>query len=69
VNQGLVSGREDFKDKIEEITQRQARRGKDGRPRIEEIPGNTLCIEALEWYIRKNWDLIRIYKGGRHAFY
>jgi putative transposase len=32
LNQELVLGREDFKDKIESMTQRQSRRGKDGRP-------------------------------------
>lgn len=38
VNQELVLGREDFKTKIEQMTQRQTRRGRDGRPplRIEE---------------------------------
>lgn len=38
VNQELVLGREDFKAKIEQMTKRQTRRGKDGRPRIEESP-------------------------------
>jgi putative transposase len=38
LNQGLVLGREDFKDVIERMTQRQVRRGKDGRPRAEETP-------------------------------
>jgi putative transposase len=37
VNQELVLGRDDFKDKIERMTQRQARRGKDGRPRVQEV--------------------------------
>jgi putative transposase len=32
LNQELVLGREDFKDKIAQMTQRQVRRGKDGRP-------------------------------------
>ena len=32
-------GRDDFKDKIEAMTQRQTRRGKDGRPRVEELSG------------------------------
>lgn len=33
LNQQLVLGREEFKDKIAHMTQRQVRRGKDGRPR------------------------------------
>lgn len=36
VNQELVLGRSDFKDKIEEITLRQTRLGLPGRPRVEE---------------------------------
>ncbi len=32
LNQELVLGREEFKDKIEQMTQRQTRRGKVGRP-------------------------------------
>lgn len=32
VKQELVLGREDFKDKIEQMTKRQTRRGRDGRP-------------------------------------
>jgi len=36
LNQELVLGREDFKDKIEQITKRQSRPGIPGRPRIEE---------------------------------
>jgi len=32
LNQELVLGRDDFKDKIERMAQRQTRRGKDGRP-------------------------------------
>lgn len=39
LNQELVLGRDDFKDKIEQTLKRQARRGKDGRPRVEEVPG------------------------------
>lgn len=39
LNQELVLGRDDFKDKIEMMTQRQTRRGKDGRPKIEETAG------------------------------
>ncbi len=39
LNQELVLGRDDFKDKIEQMTQRQTRRGKDGRPQIEETSG------------------------------
>lgn len=36
LNHELVLGRSYFKDKIEEITQRQARLGKPGRPRVED---------------------------------
>ena len=36
LNGQLVYGREDFKDKIEKATNRSARRGKDGRPSIQE---------------------------------
>lgn len=36
LNQELVLGREDFKDKIEQMTKRQARPGILGRPRISE---------------------------------
>jgi putative transposase len=32
LNQQLILGREDFKDRIAQMTQRQVRRGKDGRP-------------------------------------
>jgi len=39
LNQQLVLGREDFKDKIEEMTNRQTRQGQSGRPRIEEPQG------------------------------
>ena len=39
LNQELVLGRDDFKDKIEQMTKRQTRRGQDGRPRIEEEGG------------------------------
>ncbi len=39
LNQELVLGRDDFKDKIEQTLKRQARRGKDGRPRVEELAG------------------------------
>lgn len=39
LNQELVLGRDDFKDKIAQMTQRQTRRGKNGRPRIEERSG------------------------------
>ncbi len=35
VNQELVLGREEFKDEIGHISQRQVRRGKDGRPARE----------------------------------
>lgn len=36
LNQELVLGMEDFKDKIEQMTIRQARAGLSGRPRVEE---------------------------------
>lgn len=36
LNQELVLGRDDFKDKIEQMTKRQTRPGINGRPRIEE---------------------------------
>ncbi len=36
LNQELVLGREDFKDKIASMLQRQTRPGQSGRPRIEE---------------------------------
>ena len=36
LNQELVLGRDDFKDKIEQVTKRQTRPGLRGRPRIEE---------------------------------
>jgi putative transposase len=36
LNQELVLGRDDFKDKIAQMTQRQTRPGKSGRPRIAE---------------------------------
>jgi putative transposase len=39
LNQELVLGRDDFKDKITQMTQRQSRRGKDGRPRVAESAG------------------------------
>ena len=38
-NHELVLGRSYFKDKIEEITQRQTRIGQAGRPRAEEVEG------------------------------
>jgi putative transposase len=36
LNQELVLGRDDFKDKIEQMTKRQARPGLRGRPKVEE---------------------------------
>jgi len=38
LNQELVLGREDFKEKIAQMTQRQTQPGIPGRPRIEEAP-------------------------------
>jgi putative transposase len=43
LNQELVLGRDDFKDKVEKMTLRAARRGKDGRPRIEDMRG-VYCV-------------------------
>lgn len=40
LNQELVFGREDFKKKIEKMTNRQTYRGKDGRPCITESPAS-----------------------------
>ncbi len=39
LNQELVIGRDDFKEKLEQVSMRQTRRGKDGRPRIKEVLG------------------------------
>ena len=39
LNHEIVLGRSHFKDKIEEITRRQTRLGKPGRPRVEEEEG------------------------------
>jgi putative transposase len=39
LNQELVLGRDDFKDKIEAMTKRQTRTGIPGRPRIEDEEG------------------------------
>jgi len=36
LNEELVLGRDDFKDKIEQMINRQVRRGKEGRPRVGE---------------------------------
>jgi putative transposase len=43
LNHELVLGRSYFKDTIEQITKRQTRLGKSGRPRIEE--------ESAEYYV------------------
>ena len=40
LNHELVLGRSYFKDKVEEITRRQTRAGKPGRPRVEEEQGD-----------------------------
>ncbi|MEA3303835.1 MAG: transposase [Pseudomonadota bacterium] len=40
LNQELVLGREDFKDKIESMINRQTRPGNPGRPRVEELNGD-----------------------------
>ncbi|WP_236860577.1 transposase [Candidatus Reidiella endopervernicosa] len=39
LNHELVLGRSYFKDRVEEITKRQTRLGKPGRPRVEEEQG------------------------------
>ena len=39
LNHELVLGRSYFKDVIEEITNRQTRRGKLGRPKVEDVRG------------------------------
>jgi len=39
LNQELVLGRENFKNRIEQMVQRQVRRGADGRPRVSEEVG------------------------------
>jgi putative transposase len=39
LSQELVLGREDFKARIEQMTQRQTRPGKPGRPRVGEVQG------------------------------
>jgi putative transposase len=44
LNQQLVYGREDFKEKIEKMTKRQTRRGKDGRPSIKEARSEYVVI-------------------------
>ncbi len=44
LNQELVLGRDDFKDKIEQMTNRQTREGQAGRPRVEESFG-VYCID------------------------
>ena len=36
VSQELVLGRDDFKERIEQMTKRQTRPGKQGRPRVGE---------------------------------
>ena len=40
LNRELVLGREDFKDKIESMINRQTRPGNPGRPRVEELNGS-----------------------------
>lgn len=37
LNQELVLGREDFKDRIEQMTKRQTRPGRSGRPRGDRV--------------------------------
>jgi putative transposase len=47
LNQELVLGREDFKDKIGRVLQRQVRRGKDGRPAVKEVAADYRVIPTL----------------------
>lgn len=44
LNQELVLGRNDFKDKIEQMTQRQVRPGQSGRPRVAEEMGGYIVF-------------------------
>lgn len=44
VNQELVLGSDDFKDKIEQMTSRQTRRGIDGRPRVKETQASYIIL-------------------------
>ena len=44
LNQELVLGREDFKDKIQRMTKRQSRPGQPGRPRVEEAEARYFVI-------------------------
>jgi putative transposase len=37
LNQELVLGREDFKDRIQQMAQRQTRPGRSGRPRSDGV--------------------------------
>ena len=46
LKQELVLGREDFKDRIAQMTQRQVRRGKDGRP-SRESAGSEVNVNAI----------------------
>jgi len=46
LKQELVLGREDFKDRIAQMTQRQVRRGKDGRP-SRETAGSQVIVNAI----------------------
>ena len=46
LKQELVLGREDFKDRIAQMTQRQVRRGKDGRP-SRETAGSQVIVSAI----------------------
>lgn len=44
LNQELVLGRDDFKEKIEQMTSRQVKPAKIGRPRIAEDQGDYLIL-------------------------
>ena len=57
LNHELVPGRSYFKDKIEEITNRQTRLGIPGRPMIEEDG----AIYVVYWNIRKNGSLTHVF--------
>ena len=47
LNRELVLGRSYFKDRIEQITKRQTRLGKPGRPRIERKTLSIMCIISI----------------------
>lgn len=62
--QELVIGRDDFKEKIEQKPQRQARRENDGRPDIKEIFGQYI-VRRKGRITEKNVEIFRLGYGGR----